>query len=94
MRRYQTVRAIHGSREIRPHEPMQSLRCFAAMEESYPFVPTSDVLWTTTSPAGLTEATTSVSALAGDVVVFVIGRGPSHEVEQSDLSRAMKRTEA
>lgn len=79
--------AVRDSRESRPHEPMQSLRCFAAMEESQSFVPTTDVLLNTSVLPASTEATASVSSPGRTLVFFVIGRGPSQEVEQSTLSR-------
>jgi hypothetical protein len=59
----------------------------AAVEFDYHCIPTPDVLWAQALQAGPTEATTSVSALAWSTWAFVIGRGRTHEVELSGLSR-------
>ncbi len=64
-------------------------RCSAAVEFDCHCIPTPDVLWAQRPHARPTEATTSVSVYAWGLWAFVIGRGPSHEVEFSGLSRTV-----
>ena len=82
-------RSFQSSREARSHEPIMPRRS-AAVAVDHHCIPTPDVLGATQPPSGSTEATSRVSPLDGGRVAFVIGRGPSHEVERTGLPRGLE----